>query len=201
MQLDIFWLKSTTPAKYLVKYIEKVPGYVGQWLWLSWQSSLFRNQRSAVRIQSSAKFYNEQIYCELLKRRKEKEAVIAQFFAQKSLVQSYKSVCILRQTLDAQLIPLRIFHFWQYVELQTYNLPNLQRSEFKPLCPDVEFFLLWRNFDILWEVLRVLFSIWQSFDNFSNKFVQCLFTVYLKNNLVSSHTGYSKKFFLNKLRF
>ena len=29
-----------------------------QWLWLSWQSGFLRYQRSAVRIQSSARFYN-----------------------------------------------------------------------------------------------------------------------------------------------
>ena len=37
--------------------------YQGQWLWLSWQSGRFRYQRSAVRIQSLARFYYEHIYC------------------------------------------------------------------------------------------------------------------------------------------
>ena len=41
-----------------------------QWLWLSWQSGHFPYQRSAVRIQSLARFYNEHIYCMLLQRRK-----------------------------------------------------------------------------------------------------------------------------------
>ena len=35
----------------------------GQRLWLSWHSSCFRYLRSAVRIQSSARFYNEHICC------------------------------------------------------------------------------------------------------------------------------------------
>ena len=35
--------------------------YKGQWLWLSWQSGCFQYQRSAVQIQSSAKFI-EQLY-------------------------------------------------------------------------------------------------------------------------------------------
>ena len=37
--------------------------YNGQWLWHSWQSGRFQFQRSAVRIQSSAIFYNEHNYC------------------------------------------------------------------------------------------------------------------------------------------
>ena len=34
----------------------------GQWLWLSWQSGCFKHQRSAVRIQSLAKFYMEHLF-------------------------------------------------------------------------------------------------------------------------------------------
>ena len=41
-----------------------------QWLWLSWQSGNFQFKRSTAQIQSSVKFYNEHIYCQLLKRRK-----------------------------------------------------------------------------------------------------------------------------------
>ena len=37
--------------------------YYGQWLWHSWQSGCFQYQSSAVRIQSSAIFYNEYNYC------------------------------------------------------------------------------------------------------------------------------------------
>ena len=50
--------------------------YVGQWLWLSWQSSRFRNQRSAVRIVSLAKFLLNIVYCQLYWKdeNKEKEA-------------------------------------------------------------------------------------------------------------------------------
>ena len=40
----------------------------GRCLWLSWQSGRFRYLRSMVRIQTSAKFYIEHIYCKLLKR-------------------------------------------------------------------------------------------------------------------------------------
>ena len=37
----------------------------GQCLWLSWKSGRFRHQRSAVRIQSSAKFLLNIVYCQL----------------------------------------------------------------------------------------------------------------------------------------
>ena len=36
---------------------------IGQLLWLCWQSSLFRCQRSAFRILSLSKLYNEHIHC------------------------------------------------------------------------------------------------------------------------------------------
>ena len=39
--------------------------FVGQWLWLSWQSSWFRHQRSAVRIPSFSKFLLNIVYCQL----------------------------------------------------------------------------------------------------------------------------------------
>ena len=42
----------------------------GQWLWYDWQRGCFQYQRSAARIQPSAKFYNEHIYCWLLKKQK-----------------------------------------------------------------------------------------------------------------------------------
>ena len=37
----------------------------GQWLWLSWQSCCFRHPRSAVQIQSLAKFLLNIVYCQL----------------------------------------------------------------------------------------------------------------------------------------
>ena len=48
----------------------KIPYAIGQWLWLSCQSGRFQYQRSAVRIQSLAKFYNENINLLHMKRQK-----------------------------------------------------------------------------------------------------------------------------------
>ena len=44
-----------------------------KWMWLSCQSGYFHYQRFAVRIQSTAKFYNLPIDCQLQKRRKNKK--------------------------------------------------------------------------------------------------------------------------------
>ena len=41
---------------------------------LGWQSGRFRYQRSVVRIQSTARFYNENIFCKLLKRQKQEKS-------------------------------------------------------------------------------------------------------------------------------
>ena len=45
----------------------------GQWLWLSWQSGRFRQQRSAVQTQSSAKFLLSIVNCQLCRKDKNKE--------------------------------------------------------------------------------------------------------------------------------
>ena len=36
--------------------------YLGQWLWLSWESGRFQYKRSTVRFESLAKLFNEHIY-------------------------------------------------------------------------------------------------------------------------------------------
>ena len=53
-----------------------------QWLWLSWQSGRFRHQRSAVQIQSQAKFLLNIVNCQLCRKdeNKEKEAGNGPFF-------------------------------------------------------------------------------------------------------------------------
>ena len=46
---------------------------IGQWLLLSWLSSPFQHQRSAVQIQSSAKFTLNIVYCQLFWKDENKE--------------------------------------------------------------------------------------------------------------------------------
>ena len=54
----------------IINLLDNVSKFIGQWLWLSWQS--FQYQRSTVRIQSSATFNNELVSCSKYEN-KEKE--------------------------------------------------------------------------------------------------------------------------------
>ena len=72
---------STTP-EVLVRSCKTIKQSIkhGQWLWLSWQSSHCRFQRSPIRIQSSAKNYIEHVLSTALKiRNKEKRPGMAHF--------------------------------------------------------------------------------------------------------------------------
>ena len=46
---------------------------VWQWLWLSWQNGHLQYQRSVVRIQSSAKNYNDDVFLFTVEKRKTKK--------------------------------------------------------------------------------------------------------------------------------
>ena len=52
---------------------------VWQWLWLSWQNGHLQYQRSAVRIQSSAKNYNDDVFLFTVEKRKTKKKEAGNF--------------------------------------------------------------------------------------------------------------------------